>query len=66
MHCIHGSRDVQVPVSQSERYVSAALDAGDDASLSVVDGEDHFDFLRPGSTCWTESMAAATAPATDQ
>ncbi|OAK57270.1 alpha/beta hydrolase [Rhodococcoides kyotonense] len=63
VHCIHGSRDVQVPVSQSERYVSAALDAGDDSSLSVVDGEDHFDFLRPGSTCWTESMAASTAPA---
>ncbi|SNS81409.1 prolyl oligopeptidase family serine peptidase [Rhodococcoides kyotonense] len=62
VHCIHGALDVQVPVALSERYVAAAVDAGDDASLSVVEGEDHFDFLRPGSVCWQQSIAATTAP----
>lgn len=58
VRCIHGGLDVQVPVSQSERYVAAAVAAGDTASLTVVDGEDHFSFLRPGSECWKQSLAA--------
>lgn len=63
-HCIHGSLDVQVPLSQSEHYVCAAVEAGDDAILTVVDGEDHFAFLQPGTACWDRSVAAVTALAT--
>ncbi|WP_072802450.1 alpha/beta hydrolase [Rhodococcoides yunnanense] len=66
VHCIHGSLDVQVPVSQSERYVAAATDAGDEAVLSVIDGEDHFAFLQPGSSCWNRSVTAATDRAAHQ
>lgn len=58
VHCIHGALDVQVPVSQSERYVEAAVGAGDEARLTVVDGEDHFAFLQPGSECWKQSLSA--------
>nr|WP_296772107.1 alpha/beta hydrolase [Rhodococcus sp. (in: high G+C Gram-positive bacteria)] len=58
VRCLHGSADVQVPVALSERYVAAASAAGDDAVLSVVEGEDHFAFLQPGTECWAQSMAA--------
>lgn len=58
VHCIHGALDVQVPLAHSERYVTAASEAGDEARLSVVAGEDHFAFLQPGSECWSRSVAA--------
>ncbi|MDJ0394562.1 alpha/beta hydrolase [Rhodococcus sp. G-MC3] len=58
VRCIHGAADVQVPVTHSERYVAAATAAGDVAGLSVIDGEDHFAFLAPGTECWKQSMAA--------
>jgi acetyl esterase/lipase len=58
VRCVHGALDVQVPVSQSERYVAAAREAGDDAQSTVVSGEDHFAFLQPGTECWTRSLEA--------
>lgn len=58
VHCIHGAADAQVAASHSERYVEAAVEAGDDARLSIVDGEDHFAFLQPGSECWKQTLAA--------
>jgi acetyl esterase/lipase len=60
VHCIHGSRDAQVPVMHSESYVAAATEAGDTAELTVVDGEDHFAFLQPGTECWRRSVASVT------
>lgn len=61
VHCIHGGLDVQVPVSQSVKYVEAAVAAGDSAQSTVVDEEDHFAFLQPGSECWKRSIAAVLA-----
>ncbi|OZC56810.1 lipase [Rhodococcus sp. 06-621-2] len=58
VHCIHGAEDVQVSVSQSEEYAQAARAAGDHVTSVVVDGEDHFAFLQPGSRCWKHSFAA--------
>ncbi|QNG18414.1 prolyl oligopeptidase family serine peptidase [Rhodococcus triatomae] len=60
--CLHGTEDVQVPEAVSRRYVSAAVEAGDRAALRLVDGEDHFAFLTPGSTPWQLSRAALLAP----
>lgn len=61
--CLHGSEDLQVPPSQSRRYVEVASQAGEDAAAAIVDGEDHFAFLRPGSRCWSLSLDAVLAPA---
>ena len=55
---LHGSQDVQVPVAQSERYVDAATAVGDHATLTVVQGEDHFAFLNPDSQSWALSLDA--------
>lgn len=62
VHCIHGALDAQVPVSQSEKYVAAAGAARDEARLTVIDGEDHFAFLQPGTECWKQSIAAVLGP----
>lgn len=64
--CLHGSQDVQVPVAQSERYVQAALAAGDDARLTIVRGEDHFAFLDPDSRCWALSLDAVLGRGDEQ
>lgn len=62
VHCIHGDRDDMVPISDSRRYVAAAVAAGDRARLTVIGGEGHFEFLEPGSGCWEASMDAVLAP----
>ncbi|OZD60560.1 alpha/beta hydrolase family protein [Rhodococcus sp. 06-1460-1B] len=56
--CLHGSDDLQVPASQSSRYVEAARAAGDEAEPAIVPGEDHFAFLNPDSRCWALSLEA--------
>lgn len=61
MHCIHGSLDTLVPVSQSELYVAAASAAGDQAALTIVPGEDHVAFLETGSQSWQRSVTAVLA-----
>jgi acetyl esterase/lipase len=45
---IHDRDDAIVPLSQSQTYVSAAKQAGDDATLAIVAG-DHFSHIDPAS-----------------
>ena len=45
---VHSAADTAVPISQSETYVAAARDAGDDATLVRVGG-DHYAHLDPAS-----------------
>ena len=40
--CVHGDADANVPLAISESYVARAKAAGDDASLIVLPGIDHF------------------------
>jgi acetyl esterase/lipase len=49
--CVHGSDDDVVPVEQSERYVQAAVAAGDPVELRVVPG-DHMTLIDPSSDAW--------------
>ncbi len=56
VHCIHGSGDDVVPVSQSQDYVAAARAAGAEARLTEVDG-DHFVVIEPSSPVWTQTLA---------
>jgi acetyl esterase/lipase len=49
--CVHGTSDANVPIRQSERFVAAATEAGDDAVLRSFDG-DHFDLIDVGSDAW--------------
>ncbi|CAN5656760.1 MAG: alpha/beta hydrolase family protein [Ilumatobacteraceae bacterium] len=51
IRCIHGRADDIVPLAQSESFVDAALAAGDDAELAVVEG-DHFVVIDPESEAW--------------
>ena len=56
--CIHGRDDTTVALSSSEAYVAAAQDAGDDATIVVVDAEGHRDALRPTSAIWAAAIQA--------
>ena len=47
VHCLHGTDDDNVPLSQSQDYVAAATAAGADARLTEIDGGDHFVAHRP-------------------
>jgi fermentation-respiration switch protein FrsA (DUF1100 family) len=49
--CVHGTGDTVVPIEQSERFVSAATDAGDASDLRTFDG-DHFDPITVGTPAW--------------
>ncbi|MDQ3716866.1 MAG: prolyl oligopeptidase family serine peptidase, partial [Actinomycetota bacterium] len=49
--CVHASQDANVPISQSEDFVAAALAAGDDAELVTVEG-DHFVVIDPEHSSW--------------
>ncbi|MFC7432533.1 MULTISPECIES: alpha/beta hydrolase family protein [unclassified Agrococcus] len=49
---VTGDQDVTVPPSQSESYAATAIAAGDDVRLEVVEGEEHFAHLDPGSASW--------------
>lgn len=49
---VHGTADDVVPLDQSEAYARAAVAAGDQAELIVVDGADHFDVIDPGHEAW--------------
>ncbi|MBA3278154.1 MAG: prolyl oligopeptidase family serine peptidase [Geodermatophilaceae bacterium] len=50
--CVHASQDANVPISQSEDFVAAALAAGDDAELVTVEG-DHFVVIDPEHPSWS-------------
>jgi acetyl esterase/lipase len=50
--CVHARADVDVPYSQSTRYVAAATEAGGAAALLEVPG-DHFSVIDPSDPSWT-------------
>ena len=50
--CVHGDADDTVPLSQSERYVEAALRAGDPAKLIVLPGIGHFELIDVRHPAW--------------
>ena len=56
VHCVHGTDDDIVPISQSESYVAAAKQAGAQASLTRVAG-DHFVLIDPDSDAWRRTLA---------
>lgn len=56
VRCVHGRRDANVPIGQSERYVAAAQAAGDGATLAAFEG-DHFAVLDPTDESWTRAAA---------
>jgi acetyl esterase/lipase len=55
VHCIHGSDDTIVPISQSRDYVAAATAAGATAELTEVAG-DHFVLIDPASQAWKQTL----------
>ncbi len=57
--CVHGGLDEHVPVDCAASYVAAALEAGDPVELRVLDWEDHFSLVTPGSAAWPRVVAAA-------
>ena len=50
--CVHGDADDTVPVDQSQRYVAAAMAAGDPAELVVLPGVGHFEVIEVGHPAW--------------
>ena len=57
--CVHGEADSNVPISQSERFVTAAKKTGDTSELRRFDG-DHFDPITVGTPAWTLCTDAIT------
>jgi acetyl esterase/lipase len=49
---VHGDADLVVPATQSQRYVQRALEYGDDSTLIIVEGADHFDPIDPRHEAW--------------
>jgi acetyl esterase/lipase len=49
---VHGTRDQQVPVRVSRRYVDRARAHGDQAVLHELEGFGHFELIDPGSSAW--------------
>ena len=56
--CVHGDADVDVPISQSEGYVSAAAAAGDPATLLRLPGVDHLALIDPSTGAWAACREA--------
>ena len=50
--CVHGDADDTVPLSQSERYVDAALRAGDPAKLIVLPRIGHYELIDVRHPAW--------------
>ena len=59
--CIHGDADETVPVTQSRRYVSAALEAGDPATLHELAGVDHNAVVDVNGQGWSLTRTAVLA-----
>jgi acetyl esterase/lipase len=56
VHCVHGTDDTVVPISQSRDYVAAAAASGAQAELTEVAG-DHFVVIDPMSAVWKQTLA---------
>lgn len=50
--CVHSPDDGNVPISQSQTFVAAATEAGDEAELETVEG-DHFAVIDAEDPAWT-------------
>lgn len=57
---IHGTKDVDVPIEISERYVAKCKSLNvHDVSYKIVDGADHYALIDPRSSAWeTVSLSA--------
>jgi acetyl esterase/lipase len=55
--CLHGDADDTVPLTQSERYVEAALRAGDPARLIVLPRTGHFELIDVRHPAWDACRA---------
>ncbi|MFN8224302.1 MAG: alpha/beta fold hydrolase [Gaiellales bacterium] len=49
---VHGDADDIVPPAQSENYADIATAAGDDVTVRVLAGVDHFAVVEPGAPAW--------------
>jgi acetyl esterase/lipase len=56
VHCVHGTRDDTVPLSQSQNYVAAARASGATAELTTIEGGDHFVVIDPSSDAWRQTL----------
>jgi acetyl esterase/lipase len=56
VHCIHGTDDADVPISQSRDYVAAATAAGATARLTEIAGGDHYVVIDPSSDAWRQTL----------
>ncbi len=56
VHCVHGTLDDNVPLSQSQAYVAAARAAGATAELTTIEGGDHFVVIDPSSDAWRQTL----------
>ena len=56
VRCVHSPDDGIVPMEQSRRYVDAAVQRGDDATLVRTTG-DHFALVTVGSPAWSATVA---------
>jgi len=56
VHCVHGTLDDNVPLSQSQQYVAAARAAGATAELTTIEGGDHFVVIDPSSDAWRQTL----------
>ena len=54
--CVHGTDDSNVPISQSQDYVAAAVGAGAVAELVTIEGGDHFVVIDPSSPAWAQTV----------
>ena len=57
---VHGSRDEDVPLSQSREHLAAAKAAGDEVGLLELDA-DHFDVIDPEHAAWHEVAGRLTS-----
>jgi dipeptidyl aminopeptidase/acylaminoacyl peptidase len=46
---LHGTEDIDVPVSQSETYLDHLRAHGVDADLTIIPGDTHYEILDPTS-----------------
>jgi acetyl esterase/lipase len=61
VRCVHGTADDVAPISQSEAYVAAATAAGADATLTRIEGGDHFVVIDPASDAWARTLVLLAA-----
>ena len=56
--CVHGTADDEVPLNQSQRFVAAARQAGDDSRLLVLPDTDHYSLIDVTSPAWAACRSA--------